>query len=197
MRILSARYKSPAQNNGHHMGLHHMKRTKPRSPEYSSGPTAERIAMGQGDHVVGDDQQGTKVYHFHDTPLARLYKRLAKADKSDGERKQLTSEHVALMKYRHHWHHAGLEATCGSVDPNRIFAADPSNFSGMAKSERQVSHRQVYRRAVQVVGHESSVLLDNFVCYEWDRGIASGMSYYKFRKAIREAGARLATYWNT
>jgi hypothetical protein len=40
-------------------------------------------------------------------------------------------------------------------------------------------------------------LLDNFVCYEWDRGIASGLSYYKFRKAIRKAGAQLSDHWNT
>jgi hypothetical protein len=174
-----------------------MKRAKTKPPEYSSGPTAERIAMAQGGFVVGDDQQGTKVYHFQDTPLARLYKRLAKADKSDGERKQLTAEHVALMKYRHHWHCAGLEASVGSVDLNRVFSSDPSNFSGMAKTEAQVSHRQMYRRAVALVGHESSILLDNFVCYEWDRGIASGLSYYKFRKAIRNAAARLSDHWNT
>ncbi len=174
-----------------------MKRAKTKPPEYSSGPTAERIAMAQGEFVVGDDQQGTKVYTFQDSPLARLYKRLAKVDKSEGERKQLTAEHVALMKYRHHWHRAGLEASVGSVDLGRVFSSDPSNFSGMAKTEAQVTHRQMYRRAVAIVGHEASVLLDNFVCYEWDRGIASGLTYYKFRKAIRSAGAKLSDYWNT
>jgi len=182
-----------------------MKRAKTKPPEYSSGPTAERIAKSQGEYVVGDDQQGTKVYHFHDTPLARLYKRLSAADKSDSNRKQLTAEHVALMKYRHHWYHAGLEASVGSVDPNRVFSSDPSNFSGMAKSERQVSHRQMYRRAGEHLmkalgrseGHSAIVLLDNFVCYEWDRGIASGMSAYKFRKTVRIAAANLALHWNT
>lgn len=163
----------------------------------TTGPTEERLSKSDGFYVVGDDKQGTKVYHFQDTPLARLYKRLAAADKSEGERKQLTAEHVALMKYRHHWHCSGLEAYGASVDLNRVFSSDPSNFSGMAKTEAQVSHRQIYRRAVKVVGHEASVLLDNFVCYEWDRGIASGLSYYKFRKAIRDAGAKLATHWNT
>lgn len=161
------------------------------------GPTAERVQHSSGDFVVGDDQQGTRIYHFTDTPLSRLYKRLAAADKSENERKQLTAEHVALLKYRHHWHCAGLEATVGSVDLNRVFSSDPSNFSGMAKTEAQVSHRQMVRRAVLVIGHEASILLDNFVCMEWSRGISSGMSAYMFRKAIRGAASRLADHWGT
>src|SRR6478609_6724966 len=99
---------------------------KPRSGHPSSenaGPTPERILHSQGDFVVGDDKQGTKVYHFNDSPLARLYKRLRQANKSTDEQRQLTAEHVALMKYRIHWHMAGLEASLSSVDPNRIYAA--------------------------------------------------------------------------
>jgi hypothetical protein len=161
------------------------------------GPTKERVEKAAGDFVVGGDERTTRIYHFTDTPLSRLYKRLAASDKSDNERKQLTAEHVALLKYRHHWYHAGLEASCGSVDPNRIFAADPSNFSGMAKSEAQVTHRQMVRKAVKVIGHQASILLDNFVCYEWDRGIASGLSPYRFRSAVRKAAAQLATHWGT
>jgi hypothetical protein len=161
------------------------------------GPTKERVEKAVGDFVVGGDERTTRIYHFTDTPLSRLYKRLAAADKSENERKQLTAEHVALLKYRHHWYHAGLEANCGSVDPNRIFAADPSNFSGMAKSEAQVTHRQMVRKAVKIIGHQASILLDNFVCYEWDRGIASGLSPYRFRAAVRSAAAQLAEHWGT
>lgn len=166
------------------------------SSEYA-GPTPERILHSQGDYVVGDDKQGTKVYHFSDSPLYRLYKRLRQANKSNKEQKQLTAEHVALLKYRLHWNLAGLEASLNSVDPNRIYAADPSNFSGMAKSESQVTHRQMYRAAVRKIGHEDSILLDNFVCYEWDRGIACGSSDYLFRKRIRCAAAKLADHWGT
>lgn len=169
------------------------------------GPTPERFAQAQGEFVVGDDKQGTKIYHFTDTPLYRLYKRLRQANKSDQEAKQLTAEHVALMKYRMHWYHAGLESSVGSVDLNRVHSSDPSSMSGMAKSERQVSHRQMYRKAGEMLmramgqqaGHAAIVLLDNFVCYEHSRGIASGLSAYLFRKRVRQAAAHLAAHWGT
>ena len=87
-----------------------------------------------------------------------------------------------------------LDATAPQI---RAAMQDPNETRKMAKTEAQVSHRQMYRRAVIVVGHEASVLLDNFVCYEWDRGIASSLSYYKFRKAIRSAASKLADHWKT
>src|SRR6476619_4137251 len=93
---------------------------KPRSGHPSSenaGPTPERILHSQGDFVIGDDKQGTKVYHFNDSPLARLYKRLRQADKSVDEQRKLTGEYVALLKYKNHWQAVGLEASLSSVDP--------------------------------------------------------------------------------
>jgi len=168
-----------------------------------AGPTLERLSKATGFYVVGDDQQGTKVYHMKDSPLYRLYSRMEALDKSEASRRQLSIEHLALQRYRNHWYYAGLEATLSSVDPGRTYASDPSNFSGMAKSERQATHRQVCRNAYKAMAealgdietHKMFILLDNFVCYEHDRGIASGMSGYLFRKTIRTGASFLAKHW--
>jgi hypothetical protein len=160
------------------------------------GPTAERILKSGGDFVEGGDERTrTKIYQFKDTPVDRFYKRLAAADKSDETQEELLAEHRALIKYREHWHRAGLEPSVHSVDLNRIYSADPFNSSGMARSESQAFHRQMYRRAIAVIGHEAGVLLDNFVCYEWPPRIASAMSPYRFRKAIRRAANMLSEQW--
>jgi hypothetical protein len=187
-------------------GIRASKGGKP-NPDYPMDlygvPTKERLAKAAGFYVVGDDQQGTRIYHFRDTPLNRLYSRMATADKSEASKRQLNLEQLALQKYRNHWYYAGLEASLSSVDPGRTYASDPSNFSGMAKSERQVTHRQACRNAYKAMEkalgktetHKMFILLDNFVCYEHDRGIASGMSPYLFRKKIRSGAAFLARHW--
>lgn len=184
----------------------HGKAMKTRTPKIEiseHGPTAQRLAMAQGSVSIGDDQQGTKIYHFKDSPLHRLYSRMGAADKSESSQRQLSLEHLALQKYRNHWYFAGLEASLPSVDPGRTYASDPSNFSGMAKSERQVTHRQICRNAYKAMEkergathtHRMFILLDNFVCYEHDRGIVSGMSPYLFRKIIRSGASFLAKHW--
>src|SRR6185312_3998806 len=126
-------------------------------PEHDvRGPTLERLGKAGGSFDIGDDQQGTRIYFFKDTPLQRFYGRL-KSRAGTRETDDLTREYTALMKYRHHWYHAGLEATVGSVDLNRVFSSDPSNMSGMAKSERQFFHRQAHRAAREVIGHKEGV----------------------------------------
>lgn len=178
----------------------------------SDGPTAERLAKASGHFHVGDDKQGGKVYQLCDNPMDRLYSRLAKAS-SSREENGVRREYAALLKYRHHWHSAGLESSVGSVDLDRIFAADASNMSGMAKSERQANHRQQYRRAREVIGHRPGIVLDNVVCCEWNLDLAGCSvgcgSYKKGRKTyaspyrareeatklLREAAQKLADHW--
>lgn len=195
--------------NFRRQGIKATKHGKP-NPEYvrsiiDGQPTPERLAKAEGFYVVGDDQQGTRVYHFQDTPLHRLYSRLRNADRSDDEQKKLSVEWAAMLKYLHHWHHAGLESSCSSIDLDRVFSSDPSMMSGMAKTERQVFHRTMYRRAGEYLmsgkafgtekGHGMVVLLDNFVCHGWNRGITSDMSPYIFRKTIRGIAQHLARHW--
>jgi hypothetical protein len=161
------------------------------------GPTPERLEKARGDFVLGGEDRGTRIYHFTDSPLQRLYARLhSRAGTRESE--QLTREHTALIKYRHHWHHAGLEASLPSVDLNRIFASDPSNMVGMAKSERQYDHRKKYREAVALIGHKTAILLDNFVNYDWPLNIAChtiGYSMFRARRMVRVSAYELAEFW--
>ncbi len=58
------------------------------------------------------------------------------------------------------------DTAVSSIDPNRIFATD-GNFSGMAKTENQVFHRQRYRDAVEKLGEERGRVLEWMVCREY------------------------------
>jgi len=115
-------------------------------------PTPERIRRAGADFDLGDTGQIT----MRDSPLER-----ARA------RKLITRQQYSVgQKYRHHWYHAGLADQLQSIDVDRIFAADRTNFSGMAKTEAQVFHRQRYREATQAVGKIGSHVLDWVVCRE-------------------------------
>lgn len=165
------------------------------------GPTVERIAKAANAFVIGGEDRGTKIYFFADTPLQRFYARL-RLRAGTRETDDLTREYTALQKYRHHWYHAGLEASLPSVDLNRVFASDPSNMIGMAKSERQADHRKKYRAAVdgltEDIGWKAHILLENFSCYEWPLSVAChtiGKSENTARKMVRDSACWLVYYW--
>jgi hypothetical protein len=161
------------------------------------GPTEERLEMARDAFVVGGEDRGTKIYFFADSPLQRLYARL-RLRAGTRETEKLTHEYTALMKYRHHWYHAGLEAPLPSVDLGRVFASDPSNMVGMAKSERQADHRKKYREAVEEIGQKPHILLENFVCYEWQLNVSChtiGYSMFRARRMVRDTAGKLAHFW--
>jgi uncharacterized protein DUF6456 len=126
---------------------------KARPPvEHRALPTQERVRRAGRDFERGDTGQIT----MRDSPLERAF-----------ARNIITQEQYAAgQKYRHHWYHAGLADPLVSVDLNRIFAKDLGGFSGMAKSEQQLFHRQRYREATQAAGKIGSHVLDWAVCRE-------------------------------
>jgi hypothetical protein len=75
-------------------------------------------------------------------------------------------QYEAAIKFRHHWYHGGLAPMLASPDLNRVFAPNVANYSGMAKSESQVFHRQRYREAVSEVGRRGEYVLSLCVCEE-------------------------------
>jgi hypothetical protein len=160
------------------------------------GPTAERLAKAQGDFVVGDDKQGTKVYHFLDTPLARFYKRLGAEDKSDSATDQIRSEFVALMKYAHHWNGARMDAKVGSATLDRV----QNSSAGLEAGERYTHHVIVYRNAAKLLGMWSSHVVEHIACL--DRPISDCSAHgvmispYMFRKILRKAARDLAQHWS-
>lgn len=133
-------------------------RTLPRSArgrplvDQRAQPTAERVRRAGVDFERGDTGQITMC----DSPLERAL-----------ARNVITQEqYSAAQKYRHHWYHAGLADPLRSVDLDRIFAPDLGGYSGMAKTESQLFHRQRYREAVQAIGKLGSHVLDWAVCRE-------------------------------
>lgn len=172
-------------------------RLERRSVDDHRGTTPERVAKAAGAFTIGDDKQGGKTWTMMDSPMERLYAqdRLSK------------SEYDGLVKYRIHWFRAGLQPSLGSVDLNRVFASDPSNFSGMSKSDNQVFHRQKWREVHDtdrpVLNHREGQLVDNVVCAEQPLVIAGMALGWKNRpqaeaaavEMLRGAGYRLSKHW--
>jgi hypothetical protein len=169
-------------------------RTKPILRPADEPMTPERRRHAGPDGIAtGDDGMGGKRHTFL-SPLGRLFAR----DGID------VKAYNALQKFRVHYHNAGLNPGVGSVDLNRIFASDPSNFSGMAKTERQAFHRQQYRNAVQLLGLIAARVVEYVVCAEFtleQAGAAVFELNSPFRareeaaKRLRESGAVLAKLW--
>ena len=177
--------------------------------EMDGAPTPERIAMAQGNAVVGDDKMGGRIYHFLDSPLDRLYSRLVKASKSENHTDRLRVEYAALTKYNRLFVESGMVGSVGSVDPNRTYSPNPSGRTFLAGSERQQNNRDEYRAAVihlnnhPELGHKQTIIVDNVVCNETSLEVA-GYSIGKEsqRRSIeaaemilRDAGWRLAVMW--
>jgi hypothetical protein len=122
----------------------------------TDGPNEFRLRHAQGAVEIGDDRQGGRVYTMVDTPLARAHARGVIND----------AQYRALSKFKHHWTCAGLEPSFGSADLDRVFGSDVTGYSGMAKTEAQVFHRQRYRQAVTVVGLITSRVIEAVACEE-------------------------------
>jgi hypothetical protein len=123
-----------------------------RSEEKAPGPTPERLR-----HAGRDVERGaTGQVTLRDSPLER------------GRRRDVitTQQFNAGVKFRHHWYHAGLSGNIGAIDLNRIFARDVTSYSGMAKTEVQVFHRQRYREACRVLGLKREYVLSWAICRE-------------------------------
>lgn len=159
----------------------------------SDGPTRERMAKaGQDFHTVFDNE-GARVITMRDAPIERMLSRKAIDP----------IPYTALMKFKHHWYHSGQQPSVGSVDPNRVFSANPGGFSGMAKSEAQADHRQQYRIAVRHIGMLASNIVEKVVCYEMP--LASTQDSLNCRNApqaisgasavLKVAGEQLARLW--
>jgi hypothetical protein len=129
----------------------------PPTTDDTRGITPERMRHAQGFVERGNLGRGrTGVVTMRDAPIERAL-----------ARKVINQAHyTAALKYRHHWYRAGLSSPLSSVELNRIFASDLTNFSGMAKTEAQVFHRQRYREAVQHIGMTGAAVVEQVVCQE-------------------------------
>src|SRR5215831_16125860 len=96
---------------------------QPPSPDDARGPTPERMRHAQGFVERGNFGRGRVT--LRDSPIERARARNVISQ----------AQYTAALKYRHHWYRAGLASPLSSVELNRIFAADMTSFSGMARTE--------------------------------------------------------------
>lgn len=173
------------------------------------GPSQERIDQSSGQYDIGGSDRGVKIVHFLDSPLERIYGRLARAAKTEDETTRLGIEYAALAKYRKLFVESGMVGSIGSVDPNRTYSPSPSGRSFLASTERQQDMRDEYRAAVIHLnnhpewGIKQTIVVDNICCHERSLEIA-GFAIGKMsqRRAIvaaeeilRDAGHRLGKMW--
>jgi hypothetical protein len=153
------------------------------------GPTNARLRKSEG-YEIGN---ATGAIQVRDAPIERMVARKIITEK----------QYSGLGKYRIHWFNGGLSPSYGGLDPNHIFASDISNFAGMAKSERQVFHRQQCRAANAVLGMKGTWVVERVVCQETTVEDAGRLMGWKNRpqavaaatERLREAADRLCHLW--
>lgn len=153
------------------------------------GPTNARLRKSEGYDVGKADGR----YTMRDAPVEIMVAKKIITEK----------QYQGLTKYRIHWFNAGLGPSFGGMDPNHIFASDISNFAGMAKSERQVFHRQQWRAANQVMGLRGTWVVGKIVCEEFTAEDAGRLMGWNNRpqavaastQQLRDAADNLCHLW--
>ncbi|MET4628413.1 hypothetical protein ABIB83_005446 [Bradyrhizobium sp. I1.8.5] len=163
-------------------------------PLDDAGPTAERLSKaGEFFQLVGRSRS-TRRITMMDDPLGRsLMRRVLSA-----------VEYHALRRYALHWAAAGLQGPLNSVDLNRVYAFDPSQMSGLARTEAQLDHKRTYYAAKQAIGFRPSYVADQVACFGrglQETGESLGMrSPYRARQKAAEllsdAGHRLSAFFD-
>jgi hypothetical protein len=152
------------------------------------GPTNARLR--KTDYEVG---KATGAVTVRDAPIEMMLSRKIITEK----------QYQGLGKFRIHWFNGGLSPKLGGIDASHIFAKDISNFSGMAKTERQVFHRQQWRAGNNAMGLRGSWIVHKIVCEEVsaeEAGRAMGWNNRPQAVAVatqqlRDAADRLCQLW--
>jgi hypothetical protein len=162
-------------------------------PVDDAGPTAERLSKaGEFFSIVGRSRSTRRITMLDDA-LGRAWMREMIA----------AAEYSALRRYALHWVAGGLQGPLGSVDLNRIYAFDPSQMSGLARTEAQLHHKRLYHAAREMLGFRPSFVSDQVACF--GRGLQEVGAMLGFKSPYRgraraseilsDAGSRLADFW--
>ena len=164
-------------------------------PLDDAGPTAERLAKAQEFFTVAGRSRSARRITMLDDALGKAWMRS----------KISALEYSALRRYALHWVAGGLQGPIGSVDLNRIYAHDPSQMSGLARTEAQLDHKRTYYAAREHIGFRPSFVADQIACFGRDlgeTGAALGLrSPYRARERageiLADAGNRLAQFFES
>jgi hypothetical protein len=156
-------------------------------------PTDQRLAQAAGYYRESGTTRRARRYVMLDDNLSRLLLR-----------KQLSQEqYVALQRYALHWYAGGLAGSLSSFDLDRIRAMNPSGMGGLARNERELMHKKIYRDARLAIGEEPAYVADMVACHDYPlhaAGVVMGYaSPHRGREKAREllalAGGRLDAFW--
>jgi hypothetical protein len=158
-----------------------------------NGPTRERKKHAGEFMEIRGLSRSSRHVQMLDDQLGRAWKRnMISAE-----------EYSALKKYSLHWLAGGLQGQMCSLDPDRILAGNAGAMSGLARTERQAYHRQLYWQAHEWLGTRPAYVADHVACYDTrlaDVALSLGYaSRYRGREKVREilsdAGYRLGKFW--
>jgi hypothetical protein len=164
-------------------------------PLDDAGPTAERLSKaGEYFNVVGRSRSTRRVTMLDDA-LGKAWVR------------QIISalEYHALRRYALHWAAAGLQGPLNSVDLNRVYAFDPSQMSGLSRTEAQLDHKRTYYAAKKEIGFRPSFVADQVACIgrglqETGESLGLRSPYWARVKAaelLSDAGHRLGLFFDS
>lgn len=171
----------------------------------NDGPTEQRL--NHAGRLAPNGQPNPPAKRFYTDVGSRSRRRVAMLDDALGRAwmrsKILDEEYAALKRYRLHWLAGGLGGALQSVDLNRIYAFDPTSMSGLAKTERQVDHRDAYYNARISIGLVPAFVADKVALFDHGlRDVGIMLGYHsaahgraKAGELLSEAGHRLARFW--
>jgi hypothetical protein len=164
-------------------------------PVDDAGPTAERLSKaGSFFNITGRSRSSRRIVMFDDA-LGRAWMR----------QKISAVEYSALRRYALHWVAGGLQGPLGSVDLNRVYAFDPTQMTGLARTEAQLDHKRTFYAAQDFIGFRPSYVATQVACF--GRGLQETGETMGFRSAFRarerageilaDAGYRLGQFFDS
>jgi hypothetical protein len=163
-------------------------------PHDDAGPTPERLhKAGQFFRITGRGKSNQR-FNMTDDALGRAWARSVVS----GE------EHSALRRYALHWLAGGLQGPLSSVDLNRVYSFDPSQMSGLARSESQLDHKRTFYAAQDWIGFNPAYVATQVACFGrslQETGLSMGLkSRFRAREKagqyLGSAGAGLIIFFN-
>lgn len=166
------------------------------------GPTAERLIKSDGYVAIGDDKQGTRVYHMLDSCLDRTYADMNRRA-GTAEEDQLRVEYAALKRLLRHYEEGGLMGALGSADMEGSVSGFGGGRSFLAKTERQLNARDECFRAKEALSVGQWAVITTVVFNDQSlelAGYAIGRksktrAFEAGRVVLRGAGKILADMW--
>jgi hypothetical protein len=158
-------------------------------------PTDQRLAQADGHYVQTGQTRRTRRFVMMDDNLGRL-----------ALRRQLTDlQYEALKRYAYHWYLGGFAGALSTFDLDRVRAFHPASMAGLARSERELHHKKIYRDAKLSIGEQPAYVADMVACHDYPlhaAGVVLGYaSPYRGRQKaaelLAEAGNRLDGFWTS